>query len=138
MDVVHEAFDIAREHSHTDVTVEHLFLALLDDPYTLETLKLCGANIRLLRKELTDFVVSITPEIKAAYGNTIQPTSELQRVLREAIDKASRANKSVDGKYILIPLLDEIDSQVYQYLQQQNISKSDVIANTDNIGNGDV
>ena len=50
---LHMAFVEARQKRHEFITVEHLLLALLDNPTAAEVLRSCGANIDELRKNLT-------------------------------------------------------------------------------------
>ena len=51
---LHMAFVEARQKRHEFITVEHLLLALLDNPSAAEVLRACSANIEELRRELTD------------------------------------------------------------------------------------
>ena len=50
---LHMAFVEARQKRHEFITVEHLLLALLDNPTAAEVLRACGANMDELRKNLT-------------------------------------------------------------------------------------
>ncbi len=52
---LHMAFVEARQKRHEFITVEHLLLALLDNPSAAEVLHACAAKTDELRKELTDF-----------------------------------------------------------------------------------
>ena len=47
---LHMAFVEARQQRHEFITVEHLLLALLDNPSAAEVLRACSANIDDLRK----------------------------------------------------------------------------------------
>ena len=47
---LHMAFVEARQQRHEFITVEHLLLALLDNPSASEVLKACAAEIDELRK----------------------------------------------------------------------------------------
>ena len=58
---LHMAFMEARQKRHEFITVEHLLLALLDNPSASEVLRACAADIDELRKLLTDFVTEHTP-----------------------------------------------------------------------------
>ena len=50
---LHMAFMDARQKRHELITVEHLLLAMLDNPSAAEVLKACGSNVEILRNELT-------------------------------------------------------------------------------------
>ena len=62
---LHMAFVEARQKRHEFITVEHLLLALLDNPTAAEVLRACGANIDELRKNLTQYITEQTPRIAA-------------------------------------------------------------------------
>jgi len=127
MAIFQEAINLGKENSHEYVTIEHLFLVLLDDPSTLKVLRRCGANVRLLRKELTDFILATTPLMKKGSGKTIQPTLGFQRVIHRTISIARDANKEANGTHMLMSLFDEKNSQAYQYLEKHKVSKDQVI-----------
>ena len=64
---LHMAFVEARQKRHEFITVEHLLLALLDNPTAAEVLRACGANMDELRKNLTQHIAEQTPRIAADY-----------------------------------------------------------------------
>src|SRR2546426_7277000 len=75
---LHMAFVEARQKRHEFITVEHLLLALLDNPTAAEVLRACGANMDELRKNLTQHIVEQTPRIAADRERSEEHTSELQ------------------------------------------------------------
>ena len=78
---LHMAFMDARQKRHEFITVEHLLLALLDNPSASEVLRACAANIEELRKLLTDFINEHTPIVTGDEVDT-QPTLGFQRVIQ--------------------------------------------------------
>jgi ATP-dependent Clp protease ATP-binding subunit ClpA len=60
---LHMAFVEARQARHEFITVEHLLLALLDNPSAAEVLRACAVNIEDLRKTLTNFIGDNTPTV---------------------------------------------------------------------------
>ena len=81
---LHMAFMDARQRKHEFVTVEHLLLALLDNPSASEIFKACDIDVTDLRKILLEFVEEHTPQIKSKDIDT-QPTLGFQRVIQRAI-----------------------------------------------------
>src|SRR5438477_9831217 len=80
---LHMAFVEARQKRHEFITVEHLLLALLDNPTAAEVLRACGANMDELRKNLSQHIAEQTPRIAA------------DREVCSAIDrKSTRLNSS--------------------------------------------
>ena len=82
---LHMAFVEARQQRHEFITVEHLLLALLDNPSAAEVLRACAANIEDLRKSLTTFIKENTPTVGGTEEVDTQPTLGFQRVIQRAI-----------------------------------------------------
>ncbi len=87
------AFKEAREKRHEFMTVEHLLLALLDNPTAAEVLKSCGADIEKLKKELTAFLSETTPLLPPSDNRETQPTLGFQRVLQRAVFHVQSSGK---------------------------------------------
>src|SRR5206468_1022107 len=81
---LHMAFVEARQKRHEFITVEHLLLALLDNPTAAEVLRACAANIEELRKALGDFIAAHTPTVAGTEEIDTQPTLGFQRVIQRA------------------------------------------------------
>ena len=82
---LHMAFVDARQKRHEFITVEHLLLALLDNPSAAEVLRACAADVDTLRTELTTFINEHTPTIGGQDEIDTQPTLGFQRVIQRAI-----------------------------------------------------
>jgi len=82
---LHMAFVEARQKQHEFITVEHLLLAMLDNPSAAEVLKACGVDLDELRGVLTDFINEHTPRLAAHSDADTQPTQGFQRVIQRAI-----------------------------------------------------
>src|SRR5690349_13917135 len=125
---LHMAFVEARQKRHEFITVEHLLLALLDNPTAAEVLRACGANMDELRKNLTQHVSEQTPRIAADREVDTQPTLGFQRVIQRAIlHVQSSGKKEVTGANVLVAIFGEKDSHAVYFLQQQGITRLDVV-----------
>ncbi len=125
---LHMAFVEARQKRHEFITVEHLLLALLDNPSAAEVLRACAAKIDDLRKELTNFVNEHTPKVEGTDDIDTQPTLGFQRVIQRAIlHVQSSGKKEVTGANVLVAIFGEKDSHAVYFLQRQNISRLDVV-----------
>ena len=82
---LHMAFVEARQKQHEFITVEHLLLAMLDNPSAAEVLKSCGVELDELRGVLTDFISEHTPRLSPHSDADTQPTQGFQRVIQRAI-----------------------------------------------------
>jgi len=125
---LHMAFVEARQKRHEFITVEHLLLALLDNPTAAEVLRACGANMEELRKHLVQHIGEQTPRIAQDREIDTQPTLGFQRVIQRAIlHVQSSGKKEVTGANVLVAIFGEKDSHAVYYLQQQGITRLDVV-----------
>jgi ATP-dependent Clp protease ATP-binding subunit ClpA len=127
---LHMAFVEARQQRHEFITVEHLLLALLDNPSASEILKACAANVDELRKALTQFISDNTPIIQGPDDVDTQPTLGFQRVIQRAImhvQSTSNGKKEVTGANVLVAIFGEKDSHAVYFLHQQGITRLDVV-----------
>lgn len=125
---LHMAFMEARQKRHEYITVEHLLLALIDNPSASEVLRACGANSDELRSQLTDFINSHTPIVSGTSEVETQPTIGFQRVIQRAIlHVQSSGKKEVMGANVLVAIFGEKDSHAVYYLHQQGITRLDVV-----------
>jgi len=125
---LHMAFVEARQKRHEFITVEHLLLALLDNPSAAEVLRACAANIDELRKELVAFIAEHTPTVAGTEEIDTQPTLGFQRVIQRAIlHVQSSGKKEVTGANVLVAIFGEKDSHAVYFLQRQGITRLDVV-----------
>ncbi|HQU87871.1 MAG TPA: ATP-dependent Clp protease ATP-binding subunit ClpA [Denitromonas sp.] len=125
---LHMAFVEARQKRHEFITVEHLLLALLDNPSAAEVLRACSANIETLRRELTDFINEHTPTVEGDEDIDTQPTLGFQRVIQRAIlHVQSSGKKEVTGANVLVAIFGEKESHAVYFLQRQEVSRLDVV-----------
>ncbi len=124
---LHMAFMEARQKRHEFITVEHLLLALLDNPSASEVLRACAANVDELRKLLGDFVTEHTPILAGEEVDT-QPTLGFQRVIQRAIlHVQSSGKKEVTGANVLVAIFGEKDSHAVYFLHQKGVTRLDVV-----------
>ena len=127
---LHMAFVEARQQRHEFITVEHLLLALLDNPSAAEVLRACSANIDDLRKALAGFIKDNTPQVSGTEEVDTQPTLGFQRVIQRAImhvQSTGNGKKEVTGANVLVAIFGEKDSHAVYYLHQQGITRLDVV-----------
>ncbi|MDP3164949.1 MAG: AAA family ATPase, partial [Hydrogenophaga sp.] len=127
---LHMAFVEARQKRHEFITVEHLLLALLDNPSAAEVLRACSANIDDLRKSLTNFIKDNTPQVAGTDEVDTQPTLGFQRVIQRAImhvQSTGNGKKEVTGANVLVAIFGEKDSHAVYYLHQQGVTRLDVV-----------
>ncbi len=125
---LHMAFVEARQKRHEFITVEHLLLALLENPSAQEVLKACAAKIDELKKALAEFIEQHTPIVAGDGEVNTQPTLGFQRVIQRSIlHVQSSGKKEVTGANVLVAIYGEKDSHAVYFLHQQGVSRLDVV-----------
>ena len=123
------AFRQAKDSRHEFMTVEHLLLALLDNPASIEALTACGADISILSKELLSFIGETTPVIpESELERETQPTLGFQRVLQRAVFHVQSSGKSeVNGANVLVAIFSEQESQAAYFLKKLDVTRLDIV-----------
>ena len=122
------AFQAAREKRHEYITVEHLLVALLDNPSAARVLRACGGNIDELRRSLVAFLRENVPVLPPESETDTQPTLGFQRVIQRAVLHVQGVGKKeVNGANVLVAIFGEKDSHAVYFLHKQNISRFDVV-----------
>ena len=125
---LHMAFMDARQKRHEFITVEHLLLAMLDNPSAAEVLRACGASLDELRKKLSEFIDEHAPKVEGEGEVDTQPTLGFQRVIQRAIlHVQSSGKKEVTGANVLVAIFGEKDSHAAYFLDQQGVTRLDVV-----------
>ena len=127
---LHMAFVEARQQRHEFITVEHLLMALLDNPSAADVLRACAANIDDLRRSLATFIKENTPTVGGSEEVDTQPTLGFQRVIQRAImhvQSTGNGKKEVTGANVLVAIFGEKDSHAVYYLHQQGVTRLDVV-----------
>ncbi len=123
-----QCYKQAREARHEFMTVEHLLLALLDNPSAQAVLKACGADAERLRHELEQAIEASVSRLAEDDGRDTQPTLGFQRVLQRAVYHVqSSGKKEVTGANVLVAIFGEKDSHAVYYLNQQDVTRLDVV-----------
>ncbi len=122
-----DAFSQAHTQRHEFMTVEHLLLALLQNPSAMTVLQACGADLNKLGYDLAQFIQKNSLIIADEQYET-QPTLGFQRVLQRAVLHAqSSGKKEVTGTNVLVAIFGERESHAVYFLSQQNIARLDVV-----------
>ncbi len=122
------AFQAARERRHEFITVEHLLMALLDNPSASRVLRACGGNLEELRRNLLNFLNENVPVLPPNSKIDTQPTIGFQRVIQRAVLHVQGVGKKeVTGANVLVAIFGEKESHAIYFLHKQNISRFDVV-----------
>ena len=125
---LHMAFVEARQKQHEFITVEHLLLAMLDNPSAAEVLKACGVDIDELARRPDRLHHRAHPALAAHSEADTQPTLGFQRVIQRAIlHVQSSGKKEVTGANVLVAIFGEKESHAVYFLNQRGVTRLDVV-----------
>jgi ATP-dependent Clp protease ATP-binding subunit ClpA len=125
---LNQAFKEAREKQHEYMTVEHLLLALLDNPTAVNVLRACGVNMETLKADVELFIDETTPLLPVDSELETQPTLGFQRVLQRAVYHVQSSGKEeVTGANVLVAIFSEQESQAVYFLHQHDVTRLDVV-----------
>jgi ATP-dependent Clp protease ATP-binding subunit ClpA len=125
---LHMAFVEARQKRHEFITVEHLLLAMLDNPSAAEVLRACAVDLDELRTALANFINEHTPRLPQNSEGDTTPTQGFQRVIQRAIlHVQSSGKKEVTGANVLVAIFGEKDSHAVYFLNQRGVTRLDVV-----------
>ncbi|BAV98227.1 ATP-dependent Clp protease ATP-binding subunit ClpA [Lysobacter enzymogenes] len=123
-----QCYKRAREARHEYMTVEHLLLALLDNPSAEAVLKATGVDFARLRSDLEQAIATSVQVLPDDVDRDTQPTLGFQRVLQRAVYHVqSSGKKEVTGANVLVAIFGEKDSHAVYFLNQQDVARLDVV-----------
>ncbi|MEQ9053909.1 MAG: ATP-dependent Clp protease ATP-binding subunit ClpA [Roseovarius confluentis] len=128
-DAIHAALAIANSRRHELATLEHLLLALIDEPDAAKVMQACSVDIEDLRKTLNDFIEDdLSTLVTEIEGSEAVPTAAFQRVIqRAAIHVQSSGRSEVTGANVLVAIFAERESNAAYFLQAQDMTRYDAV-----------
>ncbi|MDP2062613.1 MAG: ATP-dependent Clp protease ATP-binding subunit ClpA [Phaeovulum sp.] len=126
---IHGALALANARRHELATLEHLLLALLDEPDAVRVMRACGVDLDDLRRVLTEFVDDeLATLVTDVEGSEAVPTAAFQRVIqRAAIHVQSSGRSEVTGGNVLVAIFAERESNAAYFLQEQDMTRYDAV-----------
>ena len=126
---IHAALALANARRHELATLEHLLLALIDEPDAAKVMKACSVDLDELRKTLTDFIDDdLSTLVTDVDGSEAVPTAAFQRVIqRAAIHVQSSGRTEVTGANVLVAIFAERESNAAYFLQEQDMTRYDAV-----------
>ncbi|MCP5387183.1 MAG: ATP-dependent Clp protease ATP-binding subunit ClpA [Novosphingobium sp.] len=126
---LHAALANASERSHEYATLEHLLLALIDDPDAQQVMQACGVDLGELGEVVKQYLDQEYQSLKTQEKGDPAPTAGFQRVIQRAILHVQSSGKdTVTGANVLVALFSERDSYAVYFLQQQDMSRLDAVS----------
>lgn len=126
---IHAALALANEHRHELATLEHLLLALTDEPDAVKVMRACNVDLNELRRMLVEFIEDdLSTLITDVDGSEAVPTAAFQRVIqRAAIHVQSSGRNEVTGANVLVAIFAERESNAAFFLQELDMTRYDAV-----------
>ena len=126
---IHAALALANARRHELATLEHLLLALIDEPDAAKVMQACSVDLDALRKTLLDFIEDdLSTLVTDIDGSEAVPTAAFQRVIqRAAIHVQSSGRTEVTGANVLVAIFAERESNAAYFLQEQEMTRYDAV-----------
>jgi ATP-dependent Clp protease ATP-binding subunit ClpA len=127
-ETLHRAVSYANERRHEYATLEHLLLALVDDPDAGAVMKACNVDLTALKTALTLYVDTDLAALATSDGEDAKPTAGFQRVIQRAvIHVQSSGREEVSGANVLVAIFSERESHAAYFLQEQDMTRYDAV-----------
>ncbi|WP_130472653.1 ATP-dependent Clp protease ATP-binding subunit ClpA [Candidatus Magnetaquicoccus inordinatus] len=125
---LNKAIRSAQLRRHQYATVEHLLLALLENPEATAVLLQCDCDLGALANDLEAHLSVHVPALERGVSPTeVTPTIGFQRVIQRAAYQVQSAGKNmVTGAHVLVAIFGEKESHAVFFLGRQNVSRLDV------------
>ncbi len=126
---IHAALANANARRHELATLEHLLLALTEEPDAQKVMKACSVDVELLRDTLVKFIDDDLSTLETdVEGSEAVPTAAFQRVIqRAAIHVQSSGRTEVTGANVLVAIFAERESNAAYFLQEQDMTRYDAV-----------
>ncbi|MEM6307919.1 MAG: Clp protease N-terminal domain-containing protein, partial [Pseudomonadota bacterium] len=126
---IHQALALANDRKHELATLEHLLLALIDEPDAAKVMRACSVDLDTLRRTLESFINDdLNTLVTDMDGNEAVPTAAFQRVIqRAAIHVQSSGRTEVTGANVLVAMFAERESNAAYFLQEQDMTRYDAV-----------
>jgi ATP-dependent Clp protease ATP-binding subunit ClpA len=127
-ETLHRAVHYANERRHEYATLEHLLLALIDDPDAANVMTACNVDLGALKSALTLYVDTDLAALATSDGEDAKPTAGFQRVIQRAvIHVQSSGREEVSGANVLVAIFSERESHAAYFLQEQDMTRYDAV-----------
>ena len=127
-ETLHRAVSYANERRHEYATLEHLLLALIDDPDAANVMTACNVDLPSLKTALTHYVDTDLAALATSDGEDAKPTAGFQRVIQRAvIHVQSSGREEVSGANVLVAIFSERESHAAYFLQEQDMTRYDAV-----------
>jgi ATP-dependent Clp protease ATP-binding subunit ClpA len=124
LETIQRAFRLATDLRHDTVGLEHLLLAISDEPQGRRVLAACGADIDTLRRQLQEVLAKAFTPVPSSTAVEPEPTLGFDRVIQQAMVHAAVSSaKHIDTGSLLVFILQEEESHAAYFLRSHGLDR---------------
>ena len=128
------AADYATAQAHREVTLEHLLLALAEDPEATVVLKASHVDLHRLTAEVSDHLGRYDDRVDPSSGQPIAISADLRRILEAAAAAARQGRRrEINGAIVLAAIVGEGKSPAAHMLRVQGLTFEEAIRALQNV-----
>jgi hypothetical protein len=122
------AHEIAREQAHRALLLEHLLLALTEDPDAAAVLRACNVDVVRLGTDVSGYLGGLLEDMRTAPGTEPAADAELLRVLEAARQAAQQSRRrGIDGAIVLAAIVGDGKSPAAGLLKTHGLTFEEAI-----------
>src|SRR5688572_21824222 len=124
LETIQRAVRLATDLRHDTVGLEHLLIAIADEPQGRRTLVACGADVSEMKRQLEDVLARAFTPVPATAAVEPEPSLGFDRVIQQAMVHAAMSSAThVDSGSLLVFILREEDSHAAYFLRSQGVDR---------------
>ena len=124
LETIQRAIRLATDLRHDTVGLEHLLIAIADEPQARGLLVACGADVNALKRQLEDMLAKAFTPVPPSAAVEPEPSLGFDRVVNQAILHAGMSSaKHVDSGSLLVFILQEEESHAAYFLRAQGVER---------------
>ena len=124
LETIQRAIRLATDLRHDTVGLEHLLIAIADEPQARRVLAACGADVQALRRQLQEVLAGAFTPVPSATSVEPEPTLGFERVIQQArLHVAVSSAKQVDSGSLLVFMLQEEESHAAYFLRSHGVDR---------------
>src|SRR5687768_3352660 len=124
LETIQRAIRLATDLRHDTVGLEHLLIAIADEPQARRILAACGADVRALRQQLEEVLAGAFTPVPSSTSIEPEPTLGFERVIQQArMHAAVSSARHVDSGSLLVFMLQEEESHAAYFLRSEGVER---------------
>src|SRR5688572_28453544 len=124
LETIQRAFRLATDLRHDTVGLEHLLIAIADEPQARRILAACEADVHAMRQQLQEVLAGAFTPVPSSTSVEPEPTLGFVCVIQQArVHAAVSSATQVDSCSLLVFILQEEESHAAYFLRSQGVER---------------